>query len=50
LPISQEIGEFKLKIVIDISDEKGISKSIIEDKVRETIAQIGGKIVKEKLE
>jgi len=50
MPISQEIGDFKLKIELDISDEEGILKSTIENKIRETIAQIGGKIVKEDLE
>lgn len=49
MPISQEIEDFKLKIELDISDEDGISKSTIENKVKETIAQIGGKIVKEEL-
>ncbi len=49
MPISQEVGDFKLKIEIDISDEEGISKSTIEDKVKETIHQIGGKIVDEDL-
>lgn len=50
MPISQEIGDFKLKIELDISHEEGILKSTIENKIRETIAQIGGKIVKEDLE
>jgi hypothetical protein len=50
MPISQEIGDFKLKIELDISDDEGISKSTIEDKVKETIRQIGGKIVEEDLE
>lgn len=49
MPISQEIGDFKLKIELDISHEEGILKSTIENKIRETIAQIGGKIVKEEL-
>lgn len=49
MPISQEIGDFKLKIELDISDEEGILKSTIENKIKETIAQIGGKIVKEEL-
>ncbi len=49
MPISQEIGDFKLKIELDILDEEGISKSTIENKIKETIAQIGGKIVKEEL-
>lgn len=49
MPISQEIGDFKLKIELDISDEEGILKSTIDNKIRETIAQIGGKIVKEEL-
>jgi hypothetical protein len=50
MPISQEIGDFKLKIELDISDQEGILKSTIENKIRETIAQICGKIVKEELE
>jgi hypothetical protein len=49
MPISQEIGDFKLKIELDISHDEGILKSTIENKIRETIAQIGGKIVKEEL-
>jgi hypothetical protein len=50
MPISQEIGGFKLKIELDILDEEGISKSTIEDKVKETVRQIGGKIEEEELE
>lgn len=49
MPISKEIGEFKLEIKIEVTDEEGISKSTIENKVKETVNQIGGKIVDEDL-
>jgi hypothetical protein len=49
MPISQEIGDFKLKIELDISDDEGILKSTIDNKIKETVAQIGGKIVEEEL-
>jgi hypothetical protein len=49
-PISNEIGDFKMTIEIDISSEKGISQSTIETKVKETLMQIGAEIEEEKME
>ena len=49
LPISREIGGFKLTLEIDITNDDGISKETIEKIVKETISQIGARITKEKL-
>lgn len=48
MPISQEVGEFKLKIEIDIMDDEGISKSTINNVIN-TIYDIGAKIVRKEL-
>jgi len=50
MPISKEIGNFKLKIEIDISDEEGITKSTIDETIKDNVRQIGGRIVKEEKE
>jgi len=50
MPLTSEIGDFNLKIEIEIHSEDGISHTTIENKVKETISQIGGKIIKEELE
>ena len=49
LPISREIGSFKVILELDITDEDGINKETIEKVVKETISQLGAKITKEKL-
>lgn len=49
MPIGQEIGDFDLKITINLSDDEGIPKSTIEDKIKEAIRQLGGKVVDEDL-
>jgi hypothetical protein len=49
LPISREIGSFKVVLELDIKDEDGISKETIEKVIKETISQLGAKITKEKL-
>jgi len=50
LPISSEIGDFNFNVTIDISTDNGISQSVIETKIKETINQIGAKIEAEKIE
>ncbi|MHC1573530.1 MAG: ATP-binding protein [Candidatus Syntropharchaeales archaeon] len=50
MPISQEVGVFELTLEINIDDEEGVSASTIQNKVKETIQQIGAKIVREKIE
>jgi hypothetical protein len=47
LPFSRSIGDFTFTIEIDVSSEEGISPTVIENQVKETIRQIGGRIVEE---
>lgn len=49
LPISREIGGFKITLEFDITNEDGISKEIIEKTVRDAVTEIGAKIAKEEL-
>ena len=50
LPISQEIGSFDLILEIDLQHPEGILASTLQNKIKETISQIGAKLTKEKLE
>ncbi len=50
MPLSQAAGEVTFTMEIDVTSEEGISESTLEHKVRETIRQIGAKIVEEKVE
>jgi predicted AAA+ superfamily ATPase len=47
LPLVKEIGSFKFAIEVDVEHSEGISISTLQNKVKETILQIGAKIVKE---
>jgi len=49
MPISKEVGEFDLNIEINISNEEGISRSTVQNKIKETIEQIGARITREDL-
>ena len=50
MPISRAVGDFTFTIAIDVSDEEGISRATIENTIKETVRQIGGRIVEERLE
>ena len=50
LPISSVQGDFKFALEIDVTTEDGITQSTIDNKIKETIKQIGAQIVDEKLE
>lgn len=50
LPISSVQGDFKFSILIDITTDEGITQSTLENKIRETIRQIGARIDSEKIE
>ncbi len=41
MPLSAVVGEFKFTLEIDVSSAEGISHSTLENKVKETIRQIG---------
>jgi hypothetical protein len=47
MPLNYEGAKISLKIKIEALSEKGISKDTFELKVRETLRQIGAKIIKE---
>ena len=50
MPFTRSTGDFQFTLEIDIADEEGISESILENQVKETIRQIGGRIVEEEIE
>jgi hypothetical protein len=50
MPLSAVVGEFKFTLEIDISSAEGISHATLEDKVKETIRQIGATLQNVSLE
>jgi hypothetical protein len=50
MPLYHEGAKISLRMKIDASSEKGISKNTLDLKVRETLRQIGAKIIDEKTE
>jgi len=48
-PIVAAAGDFTFTLTIDVSAEEGISPSVIENQIKETIRQIGGRIEEEDL-
>ena len=50
LPLNRAVGDFKFTIQIDVSSAEGISQATLENQIKETIRQIGGRMVEEKVE
>ena len=50
MPLNLEGAKISLRMKIEASSEKGISKDTLDLKVRETLRQIGAKIIEEKTE
>ncbi|MBN1306185.1 MAG: ATP-binding protein [Anaerolineales bacterium] len=50
LPISSVQGDFEFTLEIDVSNDEGITQSTIDNRIKETIKQIGAQIVDEELE
>ncbi len=50
MPISQAVGDFKFTLAVDVSSAEGISQSTLENKIKETIRQIGATLRDETLE
>jgi hypothetical protein len=50
MPLNREGAKISLRMKIEASSEKGISKDTLDLKVRETLRQIGAKIIEEKTE
>jgi hypothetical protein len=44
------LGDFKFTIQIVVSSEEGITLATLENQIKETIWQIGGRLVEERLE
>jgi hypothetical protein len=50
IPLAQVTSGLTFKMEIDVTSEEGISESTLENKVKETIRQIGARVVEEKVE
>jgi len=50
LPLSRAVGDFKFTIEIDVSTSEGISQAALENQIKETIRQIGARVVSEEKE
>jgi hypothetical protein len=50
LPLNRAVGDFKFTIEIDVISAEGISPATLENQIKETIRQIGGRVVEERLE
>ena len=50
LPISSVQGDFKFSLEIDVTSDDGITQSTLDNRIKETIRQIGAQIVDEDLE
>jgi hypothetical protein len=50
MPLTREGAKISLRMKIEASSEKGINKDTLDLKVRETLRQIGAKIIEEKTE
>jgi hypothetical protein len=47
MPISAAVGDFKFTLEIDVSGAEGITQATLENKIKETIRQIGARVVEE---
>jgi hypothetical protein len=50
MPISAAVRDFKFTLEIDVTSAEGISQSTLENKIKETIRQIGARLRDEQLE
>jgi hypothetical protein len=50
MPISGAVGDFKFTLEIEVSSTEGISQATLENKIKETIRQIGANLRDETLE
>ena len=50
MPLSRDVGAFNFNMEIDIDNAEGLTENTIKNKIKETVAQIGAKITKEKIE
>ena len=50
MPLIRAVGDFTFTLEVQVSDEEGISQTTLENTIKETIRQIGARIVDERLE
>jgi hypothetical protein len=50
MPLSGAVGDFKLTLEIDVTSAEGITQATLENKIKETIRQIGATLQDERLE
>ena len=50
MPISAAVGDFTFTLEIDVSGTEGISQATLENKIKETIRQIGAQVLDEGVE
>ena len=50
MPLSSAAGEVKFTMEIDVTSNEGISEATLDNRIKETIHQIGARIVEERLE
>jgi hypothetical protein len=50
LPLSSLVKDMKFTLEIDVTSEEGISQATLENKIKETIRQIGARVREERLE
>jgi hypothetical protein len=50
MPISRAVGDFTFTLTVDVTDEQGIARATLEQTVKETVRQIGARVVEERTE
>jgi hypothetical protein len=50
MPISRAVGDFTFSLTVDVTDEEGIACSTLEQTVKETVRQVGARVVEERTE
>jgi hypothetical protein len=49
-PITTAFGHFTFTLTVDVSDPEGISQGTLENTIKETVRQIGARVVEERVE
>jgi len=50
MPIKAAFGDFTFTLEVQVADPEGISQTTLENTIKETIRQIGARVVEERLE
>lgn len=50
LPLNRAVGDFKFTIELDVESADGISQATLENQIKETLRQIGARVVREDVE